>query len=546
MQGEDYTSKYQDEEDEHKKLLEARRSEPEEYFSPRNGVHEVIPEVPSPEKTQNGFLGSAVLEKTSNGPQMANEKASYDLVLSSRSFHEMSSAVRTAEDQPQARCDVKSPAVVVGGNGANFSSNENEVLRDVSSHCAAGEKFVKESGAPNGINPDVPIIINTPPSPAILQPSNRHSLDCAQLINAQNTSGNRTSNISSLSESNIKDKCKHIPPQDSLAASVSFPTKNNSGEALIVSDANNIAIIIPTSDECVNRTPTGQYSSSTTCLVNSNVPSGTEQGACDTNKCNLTQVDTNSANLHSRNPLDSESIGNSNPDSNLNLNPTSGCDTSNIDSHNNKTLEVDSGFNSQYKNNNNINSNNNNNNSSNTDRERIIDVSGASNENKGSDIDISNSQPRCEQSPPLHLRPFWRVQEPSAGKFKVARIYNSDDHINSIKSALTTDSRGNSNSHRHGDHAARSSNGHLHARRKAQPPQQTLSPLAAMDLGKSQTVSLYGINGYRSQHPHHDHQHIRRRHHHHHHHHHSFYELGGSRVEIIDNLSNGGPSRMRR
>ncbi|RUS70174.1 hypothetical protein EGW08_022066 [Elysia chlorotica] len=448
--------------------------------------------------------------------------------------------------QSQASCDVTSPVVVAGENGADFSTNENEFLNDVTQE-EDGREVVHMPYATDSQTSNVPVIINTPPSPAIVQDSNRHSADCAKFVQAQNTPENRTSNISSMSESNIKDVCKQTHTKDPYTSSASFPTNNKTGEAVIVNDENNIAIIVPSSGEYVNRNMPNQ--SSDECpsnLVNSDVilATSTRHDVRNIDQCNLTHTDTSHANLHLENQLDSKPIESSNLDPPLNSKPISGCSESNFDTQNDKISDVNADVGHHCLNNNN---NNNNNIYSGIDREKVIDTPDTRNDNKrdfkNSDIDISDSQPECEQSPPLHLRPFWRVQEPSVGKFKVARIYNSDDHINSIKSSLTAGGEGNS----HGDAADGSSNNHLYARRKAEATQQTLSPLAAMDLGKSQAVSLYGINGYSSQHPHHHHQqhHLRRRHPHSNHHH-SFYELGGSRVEMADNLSNGGRKRMAR
>ena len=177
-------------------------------------------------------------------------------------------------------------------------------------------------------------------------------------------------------------------------------------------------------------------------------------------------------------------------------------------------------------------------------------------QDKGEPGDIINSnkhkgsQITEKESPDLQRRPFWQVVEPSTGEYTVNRIFSSDDHVNNIKARPSAG--GDSNSQHYGNTAESSSNDRLHSCRKDHTP-QTPSPLIGGNLDKSQAVSLYGINGYSSNHPHHRHQHLRQRHpqqqqHHeeHNHHHSSYYELGGSRFRIDEGLTNGHAGRKSR
>ncbi|GFR84450.1 monocarboxylate transporter 12 [Elysia marginata] len=458
----------------------------EDHFLQVNGVCKAIPEVSSPTKTIDVSVCRDIPEKTKISSQTAAENNAQARTIdsSSSSYNAMLDVSKT-ETQPQVFCDAKTPVVWGGETDFNTSSDDRQPSHHVTK-CAGAHEPNNETGNGNASSSNVPSITNTPPSPATFPNSNRYSLDIAQLYSASTNSKPLSSQLCNLSESNIKDRCK----QSSSDVLAQLVASNHVKEHTV---NNNTAVIIPTSDICVNS------NGEKLCEQTSVALSPTKNNEIlSTVGERLSQQGCGIAKLKDENSLSSNLLHHKNTDS---VPETS-------------SVERLGGLSSE-------------------------DKPGG----KAGNADAIDAYPK---SPPLHLRPFWRVQEPSVGKFTVARIYSSDDHINSAKPRSGADSK--RNSHCDDDMADGSSKNHTHASRKV-PKQNLLSPLVAMELGKSQTVSLYGINGYRSQHPHHhddDHPNIRNRHHHHHHHHHSFYELGGSRVEIVDNLSNGVPARIPR
>ncbi|GFO50235.1 monocarboxylate transporter 9 [Plakobranchus ocellatus] len=131
---------------------------------------------------------------------------------------------------------------------------------------------------------------------------------------------------------------------------------------------------------------------------------------------------------------------------------------------------------------------------------------------------------------------FWHLEEKHPGKFSVNRIFSSADHINTLSPGLAENSSGRGDENHH-------SNSHLQ-----QPDRALLSDVASPKLAESrnnQSVSLYGINGYNSHHPHHSSKHHYNRNHHHTHPY-SYYHLGGSRVENAGRLRNGRSSHTPR
>ena len=535
MKNEDYTTKAHEEENASRHLL-LNQGDKDNKTMYRNSRIEAIPEVDTPTKSLNGSGSPNHHDKDKkSGPQIVHDGNTYDPIGFRYPQDQLQQGMRPTEYDRQSSCDAKSPIVVIGGDDVDIPSNEKQASLVVTD-CGNIPDFNKVTEVARSEVSDIPIIINTPPSPAVLPDYNPPVIELSHSNNDLQSPGETTPNASSVTDGTSNDASKKTiltMTSDSCVISSSL-NDNGHEEVLIVSDKDSIAVIVPTSNHSENRDPSNQYvdddpgqsidaqgiTESAIKEASSTLQDNTKNSSADLHLQN-TPTCTPEVKLNLASPLA--------PNSRVECNGS----ISSADDQCGHRTETNSNCNTD-------------NTCDTGETHNSIDTSATIESDKSCDP-ISNardkdSQPKRdpEQSPPLHLRPFWRVQEPSTGKFTVARIYSSDDHINSIKSRLMSD--GNSNKHDRSDRVDGSSNGHLHQGQKA-APRQLLSPLAAMDLGTSQTVSLYGINGYSGQHPHHDQHHVRKRHAHHHH---SFYELGGSRVEIVEGLNKGMSSSIKR
>ncbi|GFN99379.1 monocarboxylate transporter 9 [Plakobranchus ocellatus] len=453
------------------------------------------------------------------------------------SFHEdVNPELKATENSADSNCDSKSPIVLTGSDDALNPSNEKQALRDVTCHGVT-ENITDDNTAVN--SSEIPIIVQTPPSPAILP--------------------NQTNTDAGKRKSKAVEMLENLEQEILTAFDNDFHEHHSVGQNECGSENTKPSVYSISSASSSFK----QNEDCTACGANeSSVLPGVESRV---NNCNFTS-DPLSFSHHQ--PSDSQNLS-SNKQTFLN----------DGDSFNNTKLSSDDVKNNTYpcvehqnceesvpitesSLDQSSSPNVNNTTQMNTDKKSHSDLTNCINtDNNGcedNDIDNTNcfdrsncktqyseSQEHNMKASLKHLDHLWHLKEENSGKFSVSRIYNSADHINAIMSGSAASNNGSRKVSEN-----RYSNSHLQPPHRG-PANHALSPLAAnhktADIGNSQTVSLYGINGYSSQHPHHRNKyHNHHNHHHPHHHRHSYYHLGGSRVEIVEHLKKGSSSHIPR